>query len=390
MSLLESMSSLLTPNVVAKASKSLREPLGATERGLAAAWSTVLTAVSTIAAADEGGAIAQLLRDHAARSAVLDNLADVFGGEGITPSIRDSGQPAVDELFGQSAAAVDSALAAFTGIKHSSASSLLIMAVPVVLGVLARYQVRQYLSARHLTRVLAGQRDSLASVLPAGIRSAVGFMPSSENAPGAAGLASQLAPATGHKWGRGRGALSLPLLGLLVVLILGSLLFLPRGFSRRSAAIDPNEAANIRLPDGAVLRVPANAANYNLAAFVESAPPTQVPKTFVLERLDFEAKSAQLTAESEPTIEALIAILRSSPSTAVTLVGHATDSTNVTMNDELALERANSVREILLDEGIDPKRVAAMGYAQNRPLRLSERDAGHAEGRQLELTVIRK
>lgn len=177
MSLLEIMSDVLAPAVMTKASGSLCEPLSAVERGVAAALSTVLAKASTIAATDAADTLAQLLRNHAVDCAVLDDLASVFGGEGVTPNIRNRGQPAVAELFGQHAAAVESSLAAFAGIRHSSANSLLTMAVPVVLGFLARYQRRQGVSAAGLARVVAWQRDSLTHVLPASISGAIGFVP---------------------------------------------------------------------------------------------------------------------------------------------------------------------------------------------------------------------
>lgn len=386
MNFLESISCSLTANVIAKASRSLREPVSATERGLAVALSTALAAVSTIAAAD-AGALAQLLRNHTVESAVRDDLDAVFGGDGITPDIRGRGIAAVDDLFGTRTSAIESSLAASAGVRHSSASSLLAVAVPVVLGFLSRYQVRQGLSVAALARVLAWQRDSVMPALPVGISSTIGFSSSIEPAPQVVERVLQPGAATGSAPMRG-AVRSLPILGVFAALILTCVLLLPRG--RGDTVADKTEVAAIRLPDGAVLRVQPHSFNYNLVKFIERGPAQDLPKTFALDRLDFETESTQLTAESEPTIETLVAILQSRPNTAITLVGHAADSQSTKANDQLALERANSVREILLDEGIDPKRVVAAGDGQDHPIRLSAGEGPRSEGPQLELTVIRK
>lgn len=59
-------------------------------------------------------------------------------------------------------------------------------------------------------------------------------------------------------------------------------------------------------------------------------------------------------------------------------------------NWALSAARAVTVLSVLLDDGIDPKRLSAAGYADQRPVASNATVAGRAENRRVEIVVVRR
>lgn len=177
MDIIESLSEFLTPDLVVNASKYLGETAGSTARALGITLPAVLAGATEVASRDGGEALADLIKDHAADANTLSNIAGLFGGAAVAQSVTSMGQQALTGLFCQSAGGTATALASFTGIKSSSAGSMLALAAPVVLGLLSRHQARQGLSAAGLARQLGSQKHSVLRLLPPAVGSALGFVP---------------------------------------------------------------------------------------------------------------------------------------------------------------------------------------------------------------------
>ena len=71
-------------------------------------------------------------------------------------------------LFGQNLSGVANSLGRYAVIRQSSASSLLLMCAPIVVGYLGRLIRTHNLSASELTERMRLERPQIASALPAG------------------------------------------------------------------------------------------------------------------------------------------------------------------------------------------------------------------------------
>jgi hypothetical protein len=162
--LLQSATAVLTPDFVSRASAQLGEPedgvLKALSRG---AVPTVLVGLSA-QAERRGGAeqIFGLLADPAFDSRDAHSPGTLFGDAGAR--IRYFGGRLLALLFDGRLDALTTALAGFAGIHASSASSLLRVAAPLVLGVVADRVKRDDLDAVGLSRLLAAERDTSGAV----------------------------------------------------------------------------------------------------------------------------------------------------------------------------------------------------------------------------------
>ena len=327
---------------------------------------------------------------------MLGNLASVLGGGGGSQQVLSAGQSQLGSIFGGKTSGVAEAIASAAGVKPGTASSLLSLAVPLVLAVLGKEVSSKGLSAAALVSFLLSQKDLIARYAPAGLAKVLG-LPSlaslgSATAGAAGRAASEVAarvpaapPASPMRW----------LLPLLALLALG-FLYLVRGGGHvaEKVASTPQQVADalarISLPGGANVQLRPGSFNYNLAKYLGDPNDTAVPKVFIFEDLNFDSGTTRLTPESTKTVEDLIVILKAYPASEVRLEGH-TDSTGAAdANKQLSLARADAVKAQLATSGIDANRMGTAGWGQEKPIASNDTEDGRAKNRRTELVVTKK
>ena len=142
----------------------------------------------------------------------------------------------------------------------------------------------------------------------------------------------------------------------------------------------PYRGAHITLPQGSI--------NYNLATYLGSTAP--VPKTFVFDHLNFDSSSTNVTPDSVSTVNNLSAILKAYPNSTVQLAGYTDNTGNPQDNRRLSQDRANAVKGMLAERGVNSDRVAAVGLGEDHPIAPNDTEDGRAKNRRLELTVTTK
>ena len=157
----------LAPAIINKMAGSLGLGQGLAGKAISAALPAILAGLAGSASKSGGaGALASILGKQ--DPGLLGNFANMLGGGG-QQSMIDSGAGALTSLLGGgSTNAIASAVGKFAGINDGQSKSLLGMLAPIVLGTLAKEQKSQGLDANGLASLLAGQKDNIASALPAG------------------------------------------------------------------------------------------------------------------------------------------------------------------------------------------------------------------------------
>ena len=69
----------------------------------------------------------------------------------------------------------------------------------------------------------------------------------------------------------------------------------------------------------------------------------------------------------------------------IKISGHTDNKGSPEHNKELSQKRANSIREVLLENGVDPLKVIAESYGQQRPIESNATEAGRAKNRRTEV-----
>jgi len=120
------------------------------------------------------------------------------------------------------------------------------------------------------------------------------------------------------------------------------------------------------------------------------APPIQLPTkgSVTLTGVTFALNSANLTDTSRPVLDGVAAGLKQHPLLKVEVQGYTDSTGSVAYNMRLSRRRAQSVREYLLGEGVDPSQLTARGYGPRDPVASNRTAEGRARNRRVVLEVL--
>ncbi len=111
----------------------------------------------------------------------------------------------------------------------------------------------------------------------------------------------------------------------------------------------------------------------------------EIEASLILEGVTFVSGSAELTAQAREILDGVAAQLRAYPEVTVEVQGHTDSVGSSALNRRLSQERADSVRSYLVDRGIAPDRIVAVGYGEDYPIASNDTEAGRAQNRRVEL-----
>ncbi len=88
-----------------------------------------------------------------------------------------------------------------------------------------------------------------------------------------------------------------------------------------------------------------------------------------------------------PTLNSVAVVLRKFNRTLIDVNGHTDSTGSLAHNQDLSQRRAYSVANYLGDQGIDQRRVSAMGFGPSQPIASNASAAGRAQNRRVEITI---
>lgn len=114
----------------------------------------------------------------------------------------------------------------------------------------------------------------------------------------------------------------------------------------------------------------------------------------IIEKVKFAARnvfyatgSYQLLPKSHAALKDVAALLKSDPSLMIDIDGHTDSQGSDESNQILSENRAKSVRDYLISQGVDGNRLKATGYGETQPVADNSTAAGRAKNRRTEMTV---
>ena len=219
--LLDMIKDQVGDSVISQAGKFLGESDSGVKSAMGAALPSILGSLITKGGTNNGaGAILDMISSGNHNGSIFDNLGGLLGGGDATSGFLNSGSGILKSLLGNQLGSVVDIIASVSGLKKGSSSSIMSMAAPLVMGMLGKYVKNKALDAVGLGKFLGTQRSSVASALPAGMGSLLGFgNTSSSNTGGTRVTETSHSAPTGGSSGGGGGFLkrALPILGLLLL-----------------------------------------------------------------------------------------------------------------------------------------------------------------------------
>jgi outer membrane protein OmpA-like peptidoglycan-associated protein len=337
--------------------------------------------------------------------AAAENVRSLFAGGSATNNMVSAGQNLLSKIFGNRLSAVNDLVAKSGGVSASSASKLMSLTAPLTLGLLAKQATAQGLDASGMANAILDEKSDIAAAAPSGLSQILSTGTSMiDRSAGQTteGVAEPVHLERVHELETTPPAAARPMRWLPVALAILAgvtlLLFLRSRTARSNVDSVASQAATaaretlsrVDLPGGGSISVLKGTINYNLAAFLADKSATGVPKTFVFDRLNFESATTRLTPESTPTVNDLASVLKAYPDANVQLVGHTDNTGTAEANQALSLDRGNAVKAMLVSQGVAEGRISTAGYGQDRPVASNDTEAGRAQNRRLELTVVSK
>jgi outer membrane protein OmpA-like peptidoglycan-associated protein len=109
-----------------------------------------------------------------------------------------------------------------------------------------------------------------------------------------------------------------------------------------------------------------------------------IEEKFVLKGVNFESGSAALTPDSYTLLDDVVRSLQAYPEVRVEIRGHTDSQGPAGFNLELSQKRAESVKQYLVNSGIDPARIATVGVGEEEPIASNSTPEGRAQNRRIE------
>lgn len=167
---MEAVKNRFTGDFINNASSALGESGSNISKTLSAIIPTSLAGILNKATSGTDGANSIFDMAKNAMSNLPENT-NLTGSENVQ-----KGNGILFSLFGGNQSVIVSAISGFAGIKNSSASSLMSMGLPAIMGILGKHAEQNNLSASGLAGFLSSEKDHITNALPAGLSSVIGIL----------------------------------------------------------------------------------------------------------------------------------------------------------------------------------------------------------------------
>jgi outer membrane protein OmpA-like peptidoglycan-associated protein len=378
-------------------------PIG-TETVLGAALPALISGLTSKASTPSGANdLLELIRRHKLDSRQYADATGALATPDAITGLSHVGGPLLDFVLGGRTNAVTHWITSFAGVNRSSVTSLLAIALPLVIGQITRALGTTGLNASSLQSLLGEQRTFLQNA-PSGLAAALGATELGRAAvvethdrgrvtpqsPVVDTYAS--APATGYSWWKW----AIPLLLLALIPLWFMLRRQPAEVAIRAGSLAPaiaslGELVERKLPRGITLRLPSLGVESKLLGYIEDPRVSVDTETwFSFDRLEFETDSAALKPSSREQLQNIADILRAYPDVRVKIGGYTDNVGDEVYNLKLSADRANNTINEIANLGIERSRLEAEGYGENHPIADNATPEGRQRNRRIDIRVTKK
>ena len=101
----------------------------------------------------------------------------------------------------------------------------------------------------------------------------------------------------------------------------------------------------------------------------------------------FDTGKSDLRSDAREALAKLSGIVLNYPSLKLNIEGHTDSTGGAELNQTLSEERANSVRDYLIGQGLDARSLSALGFGMNNPVADNSTGEGRQKNRRVEIIV---
>ncbi len=387
--------------------------------------------------ADPGsaGAMNQIMesfKNSSPLDALIQDPAKLLSAAADDSDLGKTAGALIANVFGDKTASIVDFLANSAGIKPASASRLLSVAAPLVMGFLGDKVRSGGLSLPGLLSYLIAQKNNIVAAAPSGLGGLLGL--ASLEQLGA--KLPEVLPAAKEK-----SSMKKPLI-VLIILLAAFLLWKscgkedvppppPAAEVKKEVVETASDAAKATteavstvasdaatavadaasgtaeaaknlwaslgnllktvLPNGIELNLPEFGVEKKLLGFIEDAgKAVDTSIWFSFDRLLFETGSSTLKPDSQEQLKNIAEIMNAYPAVEIKLGGYTDTTGDPQSNLKLSQDRADSVKQQLVGLGVAENRIVAEGYGQEHPVATNDTEEGRAKNRRIDILVTKK
>lgn len=104
--------------------------------------------------------------------------------------------------------------------------------------------------------------------------------------------------------------------------------------------------------------------------------------------ITFQSASADMNASFFKVLDGVALVLKKYDKTVIEVAGHTDSVGETAYNQGLSERRASAVAQYLTSKGVKQERVITIGGGENHPVASNDTDAGRAQNRRVELTLL--
>ena len=108
----------------------------------------------------------------------------------------------------------------------------------------------------------------------------------------------------------------------------------------------------------------------------------------VIEGIYFDKNKATIRAQSKGVLASAAKVLTTYPTIKLEISGHTSSEGDAAVNQRLSQERADSVKQWLVDNGVPPERLKTRGAGPDEPIADNKTAAGREKNRRIEFKVL--
>ena len=426
--LIDEAKSLLPSDLISRAATSLGETESGIQRAFNGSIPTVLSGLLNQTSTGASGILDMV--KNASGSNILGNVTGLLSGSSIS-GIGATIMGWLRSLFGDRLSSVTNSLASFAGIKPSSASSVMSMATPAVLGSVGNYVKENNLSASGLGSFLMTQKNSILNAIPSGFNLAGALGLSSLSDIGSR-ISSTVSSAGNYAVNTVRKTSGTRWLWFLLLLLGAGLLiwlFTRKPTPKEEAATvvadttsattspaiavppvtvkgkldtvtgnfiyDIGEMISIDLPNnGGQLNVGRYSTEARLVEFLKdpnASVDTVNGNWFDFTNVRFKTGSSIITDDSYTQLKNLVAIIKAFPNATFKVGGYTDNTGDPSANMALSQKRADAVAAAIVKQGANKAQLTkAEGYGPEHPVGDNSTADGRAMNRRVSVRVKSK
>lgn len=110
--------------------------------------------------------------------------------------------------------------------------------------------------------------------------------------------------------------------------------------------------------------------------------------SMTINNLFFETGKATLTAESDPELKRIVQVMQENATLQIEISGHTDNTGSDELNNKLSQDRADAVKNYLINLGVKSDRIRTKGYGKTKPKADNSTEEGRQMNRRVEFAIL--